>query len=148
LILNGDKPPESLTPPVLPEVVVTIETAPKAANAEPEMVTGTVAPSAQPQGGLAPLEVPPTPATTPGVDLDEPVVLDIPAIDLPPSDPALVPAARPAPLRSAEPVIAPPDLPKVVVELPAGPALAAEITERAPEALALPRLAERERSEI
>ncbi len=148
LILNSDKPPESLTPPVLPEVVVTIETAPKPGDAEREMVTGTVAPSAQPQGGLAPLEVPPTPATTPGVDLDEPVVLDIPAIDLPPSDPALAPAARPAPLRSAEPVIAPPDLPKVVVELPPGPALAAEITERAPEALALPRLAERERSEI
>ncbi|MGH6997687.1 MAG: L,D-transpeptidase family protein, partial [Phenylobacterium sp.] len=148
LILNSDKPRESLVPPALPELVVTVETAPKAGSADREMVTGTVAPSAQPQGGLAPLEVPATPATTPGVDLDEPVVLDIPVIDLPPSDPALAPATKPEPLRSAEPVIAPPDLPKVVVELPAGPALAAEIAERAPEALELPRLAERERSEI
>lgn len=122
-----------------------------AAIPEPGMVTGTVAPSAQPHGSLATPELPSIPAATPGV-ADEPLTLDIPAIELPPSDPALTPSFKtqgaPEPLRSAEPLIAPPDLPKVVVELPAGSAFAADIAARAAEALALPRLAERERAEI
>ena len=118
---------------------------------EPGMVTGMVAPSAQPHGSLAAPELPSTPAATPGV-ADEPVTLDIPEIELPPSDPALIPSFKtqstPEPLRSAEPLIAPPDLPKVVVDLPAGSGFAADIAARATEALALPRLAERERTEI
>lgn len=118
---------------------------------EPGMITGTVTPSARPHGSIVAPELPSTPAATPGV-ADDPLTLDIPEIELPPSDPALMPAfktqAAPEPLRSAEPLIAPPDLPKVVVELPAGSGLAADIAARAAEALALPRLAERERADI
>ena len=64
------------------------------------------------------------------------------------ADPALAaPQAAPM-LRKAEPAIAPPELPKVVVDLPAGSEYAADIVARAADALALPRLAERERAEI
>ncbi|PTM40753.1 L,D-transpeptidase family protein [Bosea sp. 124] len=115
---------------------------------EPGMVTGTVTPSAQPQGILVAPDLPSVPAATP----DLPVTLDIPEIDLPPSDPALIAPFRlqaaPEPLRSAEPLIAPPDLPKVVVELPPASEFAADIAARATEALALPRLGERERADI
>ncbi|RDJ22057.1 murein L,D-transpeptidase [Bosea caraganae] len=105
------------------------------------------------------LEAPaPAQASAPGVD-DGPILLDIPEVELPPADPALVPAARPEPapqpapepLRAAqpsEPAIAPPDLPKVIVELPAPGPLVAEITERAAGAVAVPRLSERERGEV
>lgn len=117
---------------------------------EPGMVTGAVTPSAQPNGSLV-APVPPSTAAA-----DEPMTLDIPEIELPPADPALIPAARPKvtpdsapePLRSAEPVIAPPDLPKVVVDLPSASGFAADIAARANEALALPRLGERERADI
>ena len=74
----------------------------RAGERDAGMVTGAISPSAQP-GGLATLEVPPTPAATPGVD-DEPVTLDIPAVELPPADPALLPvaqAARPSRVRCA-----------------------------------------------
>ncbi|KPH81127.1 hypothetical protein AE618_10410 [Bosea vaviloviae] len=115
------------------------------------MVTGTVAPSAQPHGSLAAPELPSTPATTPGV-ADEPLTLDIPAIELPPSDPALTPSFKtqgaPEPLRSAEPLPAPTEQQKAVVALPPGSEFVADIAARAAEALALPRLAERERAEI
>ncbi len=112
--------------------------------AEPEMVTGAVTPSARPEGSLATPELPVAPVAVP----DEPVTLDIPQIELPPADPALAPP-QPAPLlRSAEPAITPPDLPKVVVDLPAGTEYAADVAARATDALALPRLAERERAEI
>ncbi|MDP3408693.1 L,D-transpeptidase family protein [Bosea sp. (in: a-proteobacteria)] len=114
-------------------------------QAEPGMVTGAVTPSARPETTL----MAPEPQLAPVAVPDEPVTLDIPQIDLPPADPALVaPQAAPV-LRSAEPAIAPPDLPKVVVDLPAASSdLAAQILARAPEALALPRLGERERAEI
>lgn len=146
LILDREVPHAQAEPTQPPAPGSTTEAAAPADAGEPGMVTGTVAPSAQPPGNLTSLEVPPTRADAPGVDTDEPVVLDIPAVELPPPDPALTAPA--APLRAAEPVIPPPELPKVVVEVPAGPTLAAEILERAPEALALPRLAERERNEI
>lgn len=122
-----------------------------AAIPEPGMVTGTVAPSAQPHGSLATPELPSIPAATPGV-ADEPLTLDIPAIELPPSDPALTPSFKtqgaPEPLRSAEPLPAPTEQQKAVVALPPGSEFAADIAARAAEALALPRLAERERAEI
>lgn len=115
------------------------------------MVTGTVSPSSLPPGGLATLEVPAAAATTPGVD-DEPVALDIPAIELPPPDPALIPAARPpaepGPLRAVEPLVPLPEMPKLAVDVPAGFAFAGEIVAHAAEAVALPRLGERERAEI
>ncbi|PZN98764.1 MAG: murein L,D-transpeptidase [Hyphomicrobiales bacterium] len=91
------------------------------------------------------------PAATPGV-ADGPIALDIPEIELPPSDPALMPAfktqAAPEPLRAAEPQIAPSEQPKAVVALPPGSEFAADIAARAAEALAVPRLAERERADI
>ncbi|MDP3320604.1 MAG: hypothetical protein Q8S58_15885, partial [Bosea sp. (in: a-proteobacteria)] len=111
---------------------------------EPGMVTGAVTPSVRPEGSLATPELPPALVAMP----DEPVTLDIPEIELPPVDPALAaPQAAPV-LRRAEPVIVPPELPKVVVDLPAGSNYAADIAARAADALALPRLAERERAEI
>ncbi|TCR70603.1 L,D-transpeptidase family protein [Bosea sp. BK604] len=155
-ILKGDAPIEHLDVPALPEVTVKVE--PEHAD-EPAMVTGTVSPSARPEAAVPALEAPTAPASTPGVD-DGPVVLDIPEIELPPSDPALVPAAKPepapqpeapVPLRAAQPpetVIPPPDLPKVVVELPVPGPLVPEITEHAAAAVALQRLPERERGEI
>lgn len=158
-ILRGDTPIEHLDVPALPEVTVKVEVAPQADRPEPGMVTGAVTASPQPQGAVPALEAPaPAQASSPGVD-DEPVVLDIPEVELPPSDPALMPAAKPEPvpqpapepLRAAQPpetVIQPPDLPKVVVELPVPGPLVPEITERAASAVALPRLAERERGEI
>lgn len=158
-ILRGDTPIEHLDVPALPEVTVKVEVAPQADRPEPGMVTGAVTASPQPQGAVPALEAPaPAQASSPGVD-DEPVVLDIPEVELPPSDPALMPAAKPEPvpqpapepLRAAQPpetVIQPPDLPKVVVELPVPGPLVPEITERATSAVALPRLAERERGEI
>ncbi|HEV7257139.1 MAG TPA: L,D-transpeptidase family protein [Bosea sp. (in: a-proteobacteria)] len=122
------------------------------ADSEPGMVTGAVTPSAQPHGSLVTPDLPAAPAATP----DEPVELDIPEIELPPADPALTPVIKPEaapepttpPMRSAEPLIAPPDLPKVVVDLPPASEFAADITKRAAEALALPRLGERERADI
>lgn len=152
VLLDSDRPVEDLRLPPLPEIVLDLSMpAPDRA-----MVTGTVAPT-QPQGSrVAPF----IPAATPPA-ADMPTVLDIPEIELPPTDPALspvpvvapepVPAPEPEPLRSAmpaEPVITPPDLPRVVVELPAGPDFVAEITGRLAEGLALPRLAERERGDI
>lgn len=151
LILNTDRPAANIQPPALPDVVVSVEAAPKAVAGDASMVTGTVAPSAPPAGALSPLEAPSATVSAPGIGDDDPVVLDIPSVEMPPADPALVPAPEHEPLRSAlpaEPLIPPPDLPPVVVELPAGPTLAAEILEHAPEALDLPRLSERERNEI
>jgi murein L,D-transpeptidase YcbB/YkuD len=115
--------------------------------ADAGMVTGAISPSSQP-GGLGTLEVP---AATSGVD-DEPVTLDIPAVELPPVDPALLPVpkppAEPGPLRSVAPLVSPPEMPKVVIDLPPGFEFAAEIATRAGEAVALPRLGERERTDI
>jgi murein L,D-transpeptidase YcbB/YkuD len=150
ILLDGESPAPAIAPPALPDVVVTVEAAP--ALPEAGMVTGTVAPSLQPRSGLPGLSLPAMPATSPGV-VDEPVALDIPAIEMPPADPALSPrlAAPPEPLRSARPdpaLIAPPDLPAVIVTLPAGSEFAAAIAARATDALDLPRLAERERAEI
>lgn len=127
-----------------------------------DIVTGTIAPSRQPPSGLSALEVQPAPATTPGVD-DRPALasqsitplqLDIPAVDLPAADPELAaPALAPpaAPLRAGLPVeiaVPPPELPTVVVELPAPTDLADAVLARQEEGLALPRLSERERADI
>ncbi|AMJ61747.1 L,D-transpeptidase family protein [Bosea sp. PAMC 26642] len=155
IILKTDRPVDLHLPP-LPEVVVDVSPTPEQRASERGMVTGTVAPSAQPQqGSLAAPEVPATPVSVPAIE-EHPTALDIPTIELPPTDPGLVPVvtppaaapSAPEPLRSAEPIIPPPDLPKVVVELPASPDFAADIAGRLGEGLALPRLAERERSEI
>ncbi len=147
LLLAEELPPAAQAPvsaeaaPVEPTRQTQTAVAPAA---EPGMVTGAVTPSARPEGSLATPELPVAPVAVP----DEPVTLDIPQIELPPADPALAaPQAAPV-LRSAEPAIAPPDLPKVVVDLPAGTEFAAAIAARAADALALPRLSERERAEI
>lgn len=125
-----------------------------------EIVTGTVAPTQQPETGLSALEI--KPAATQGVD-DRPAVeagaqpvqnLDIPAVEMPDADPELSPlpaAPPPAPQRAAVPVeilLPPPELPAVVVELPAATDLADAIMERQDEALSLARLSERERADI
>jgi L,D-transpeptidase YcbB len=117
-------------------------------DSDKDIITGTIAPSQKPEG-LATRQ-PHDATASPGV-VDEPVALDIPAIEMPPADPALRPAQSPEPLRQAQPgalQIPPPDLPPVIVTLPAGSEFAADIAARAGEALALPRLAERERAEI
>lgn len=157
-ILRGDTPIEHLDVPALPEVTVKVEVPPQQDRPEPGMVTGAVTPSVQPQGAMPALDAPSARPDAAGAD-DEPVMLDIPEVELPPADPALTPAAKPEPvpqpapepLRAAqppEPAIAPPDLPKAVVEVPAPGPLVAEITERAPDAVAIARLPERERGEI
>lgn len=149
LVILDDEKPALARPEASAEAAP--ETKPATAGIpEPEagMVTGAVKPSAQSQGILVTPELPAATVAVP----DRPVTLDIPEIELPPADPALTAPFRtqaaPAPLRSAEPQIAPPDLPRVVVDLPPASEFAADITARAAEALALPRLGERERAEI
>ncbi len=147
VILDDEKPAASapraqVTPDTGEEMSQTADVS----QPEPGMVTGAVTPSSRPQGSLA---VPELPAATVAAP-DLPVTLDIPEIELPPADPALVAPRKAEPaLRTAEPLIAPPELPRVVVDLPpASSELAAQIVARATEALALPRLGERERTEI
>jgi len=121
----------------------------KSASLDREIVTGTIAPSQQPPSGLATLEISPSPAGTPGVD--DRATLDIPDVEMPAVDPELTPE-KPAPsIRATLPVeisVPPPELPPVIVALPAGLDFAAEIVARSDEGLALARLAERERNDI
>jgi murein L,D-transpeptidase YcbB/YkuD len=121
-------------------------------SADAEIVTGTVTTGSRAQDparqdAAAPLDT-----------AEEAVTLDIPAIEMPAADPALVPAARtpepteaapqPGPLRTVEPLVPLPEVPKVVVELPPGSEYAAAVAAALPEALTLRRLGERERNEI
>ncbi|KRE09653.1 hypothetical protein ASE63_03715 [Bosea sp. Root381] len=129
---------------VLPDAVPSA-----AAKDEPGMVTGAVTPSARPLGNLLEPD-----AANAADEPDEALSLDIPEIELPPIDPVLRPALAPqplpapAPVQAAEPNIPLPEMPALVLDLPPGSELAGEITLRSAEALALPRLAERERGEI
>lgn len=131
VILKGDAEPRlGISSPAQapkPEVA----TAPEAPEHR-EIVTGAL--SARPE------------PTEPGI------VLDIPAPEQPPVDPALAkptePEASPQLAGPVEPQIAPPALPEVALALPAGLELSGHVLARAEEALALPRLAARERSEI
>lgn len=111
-----------------------------------DMLTGSVTPSARPDGNRVAPELPVSTIAVP----DQPMTLDIPEIDLPPADPALIaPLPTQAPvLRSAEPATAPQDVPRAAQDSQPGSDLAAEIAARAGEALALPRLSERERADI
>lgn len=142
LILRGDADPPRLDIPALPEVVLDLRPsgsppAELAAGAEPsesrEIVTGT-------------LSAPPRSA-------EPEVALDIPSPETPPADPALAdkPAEAPAQPQLAQPVeprIDPPALPEVALSLPAGLELSSYIAGLAEEAVALPRLARRERADI
>ncbi|MCU4178646.1 murein L,D-transpeptidase [Bosea sp. BH3] len=122
------------------------------AGEEPEIVTGTLGIGAKPQDPVkqdatAPLETP-----------DEPVTLAIPAIEMPPADPALVPAAKSAetappaadsgPLKAVEPLVPAPEMPKLVITVPPGFEFAAAVAAQMQDGLALRRLSERERNEI
>ncbi|MBN9451352.1 MAG: L,D-transpeptidase family protein [Bosea sp.] len=121
-------------------------------SADAEIVTGTVTPGSRlqdpaKQDAAAPLD-----------STEEAFTLDIPAIDMPAADPALIPAAKSpepvqdapstGPLRTVEPLVPLPDVPKVVVELPPGSEFSAAIAAALPDALTLRRLGERERNEI
>ncbi|WP_377841922.1 murein L,D-transpeptidase [Bosea sp. UC22_33] len=123
-----------------------------APSAEAEIVTGTVIPGNRlpdpaKQDAAAPLDI-----------TEEAVTLDIPAVEMPAADPALTPVVKPpapteiapqtGPLRTVEPLVPLPEVPKVVVELPPGSEFAAAIAAALPEALAVRRLGERERNEI
>lgn len=114
------------------------------ADQDRAMVTGTVSPSTQPPAGLSALE----PRQDEPAAADEPshpVTLDVPVPELPAVDPALVVPAAP---RAAEPLVPLPEVPKVVVTVTPEDGLAAEIMKHAAEAVRIPRLSERERSEI
>ena len=141
-----------LAMPEPPELLILdsdIATPGKSVSLDREIVTGTIAPSQQPPSGLATLEISPSPAGTPGVD--DRATLDIPDVEMPAVDPELTPE-KPAPsIRATLPVeisVPPPELPPVIVALPAGLDFAAEIVARSDEGLALARLAERERNDI
>ncbi|MGO4170987.1 L,D-transpeptidase family protein [Bosea sp. TAF32] len=123
------------------------------AASEPEIVTGTVSAGSRLRDP-AKLD-----ATAPADVEDEPVTLDIPAIEMPVTDPALVPASKtveptppPAPqtgpLQSVEPLVPPPEMPQVVITVPPGLEFAAAVAEHLQDAVAVPRLSERERNEI
>ena len=119
---------------------------------EPEIVTGTVSADGRLRDP-AKLD-----ATAPIEIEDEPITLDIPAVEMPAADPALVPASKtiePAapvpqtgPLQSVEPLVPLPEMPKVVVTVPPGMEFAAALAERLQDGVALQRLPERERNEI
>lgn len=122
------------------------------AASEPDIVTGTVSAGSRLRDP-AKLD-----ATAPAEAEEEPVTLDIPALEMPATDPALVPASKavepapPAPqtgpLQSIEPLVPPPEMPKVVVTVPPGLEFAAAVAEHLQDAVALHRLSERERNEI
>jgi murein L,D-transpeptidase YcbB/YkuD len=159
VILNGDTAAETLHIPLPPEVVVKVEVPPASQDSEPGMITGTVSASQQPSNNAVTMEAQPTPATSPGVD-DRPALLDIPEVEMPPTDPDLIPVApapvpqmqlHTEPLRSAAPdaTVAPaPEQPQAVVEAKPGSEFAADIAARAEQGLALHNLSERERGEI
>lgn len=141
LILKGDADPPQLDIPALPEIVLDLRSdgsPPEvAAGAEPsesrEIVTGTLSGTPRPA--------------------EPPVGLDTPAPEAQPADPALAsqPAEAPAQPQLAQPVepqIGPPALPEVALSLPAGLELSSYIVRLAEEAIALPRLAQRERADI
>lgn len=119
--------------------------------ADAEIVTGTVATGNR-------LQDPARQDAAAPVDTEEAVTLDIPAVEMPAADPALTPVAKspePAeaapqagPLRTVEPLVPLPEIPKVVVELPPGSEFAAAVAAALPDALTLRRLGERERNEI
>lgn len=130
-ILAGDATAPQLDIPAPPELVLDLRSPGADAASElaaphdtPGMVTGAISVAPQPDGDDA--------------------FLGIVVPELQPVDPSLL--ATPAP--EAEPLIAPPTLPEVVVTLPTGLELSARIAERADEALAVPRLAQRERADI
>ncbi len=154
---------DGATPPSL-EAATGRSSAPD--QAEPGMVTGAVRATSEPPTPA--LEAPAEP-----VGAGEAIItLDIPEVELPPTDPALLPAPAPQPeaapqravqpdagtvprsadaLRSAPPteiVLPAPEVPPLDIAQPPAPPLVAEIAERAAGAVALPRLAERERAEI
>lgn len=142
LILKGDADPPQLDIPALPEIVLDLRSAGSpppevAAGAEPsesrEIVTGTLSGTPRPA--------------------EPPVGLDTPAPEAQTADPALAsqPAEAPAQPQLAQPVepqIGPPALPEVALSLPAGLELSSYIARLAEEAIALPRLAQRERADI
>lgn len=119
--------------------------------ADAEIITGTVATGNR-------LQDPARQDAAAPVDTEEAVTLDIPAVEMPAADPALTPVAKspePAeaapqagPLRTVEPLVPLPEIPKVVVELPPGSEFAAAVAAALPDALTLRRLGERERNEI
>lgn len=163
-ILNSDlASPTRQQRPALPEGVILSERLRHTAAPEAEMVTGTVAPSQTQPSGLLILDAPQeaAPATTVGVD-DRPSLIEIPAVEMPPLDPVLTPAAPAAgpeplpetePLRSAAPTPAPSapagqSTATATATLSPDAEFAADIAARAAQALALPRLGERERNEI
>ncbi|SDH23131.1 MULTISPECIES: L,D-transpeptidase family protein [Bosea] len=122
-----------------------------APSADAEIVTGTVT------TGNRPLDPARQDAAAP-LDSEEPLTLDIPAVEMPAADPALTPvvkspepvetAPQPGPLRTVEPLVPLPEMPKVVVEVPPGSEFAAAVAAALPDALTLRRLGERERNEI
>ncbi|KRE00706.1 hypothetical protein ASE61_19795 [Bosea sp. Root670] len=122
-----------------------------APSADAEIVTGTVT------TGNRPLDPARQDAASP-LDSEEPLTLDIPAVEMPAADPALTPvvkspepvetAPQSGPLRTVEPLVPLPEMPKVVVEVPPGSEFAAAVAAALPDALTLRRLGERERNEI
>ena len=121
-------------------------------SADTEIVTGTVTTGARPQEPVK------QDAAAPLDRDEEAVTLDIPAAEMPAADPALTPvvkspepveiAPQAGPLRTVEPLVPLPEVPKVVVTLPPGSEFSAAIAAALPEALTLRRLGERERNEI
>lgn len=121
-------------------------------DTEAEIVTGTL------RSGTEPHDPAKQDAAAPLQTTEEPLTLAIPAIEMPPSDPALTPASKsvepappaaaPGPLKSVEPLVPAPEVPKVVVTLPPGFEFSTAIAERLQDGLALRRLSERERGEI
>lgn len=139
LVMLPEAAPLRLDIPAPPELVLDLRTGPAEEQPElaapldaTELVTGAISVTPQPE--------------------DRIFLLDIPAPELPPVDPALT--ARPAPdapspaALPAQIEIAPPALPEVVLSLPSALELAARIAQRAEEGLAVPRLAQRERADI
>lgn len=171
--------------PEMPQLKLLDGEKPAAAAApEGDIVTGTVVRGAALRGAAA------VDATAPVETAEEPVGLDIPPVEMPALDPALVPASKsgepapapaetapvqaapaqpapdtvmpasvttppaeaapavPGPLQAIQSLVPPPEMPKLVIDVPPGLAFAADIAAQAGEAVAVHRLGERERAEI
>ena len=133
----------------LPEQPALLLEAPQSQTAqERAMVTGTVGSAPEDAAPSLRTGIPPVRRDAQGVDDRPEIALELPEPELPPLDPAL--AAPAAPMRAAAPAnlgLPVPDYPVGAVEVPL-PGLAEFIGERAPEAVALQRLSNREREDI
>lgn len=143
----SDISPVQLDLPAMPEIAVTFDATDMTASLPAAAPQGPGLAATQPEEAKAATAAP----LTPEQQNEIASITGQPALERPAAEPA--PAAAQAALPEGPVEIAPPDLPGIVVSLPSVPAaapfdLSPAIAARAAAAVALPRLAEKERREL